>query len=403
MSPRPYSLPRQPWRPRDVFLVVNAADELGGATVWAHTMAGVLAERGHRVRLVGIAPAAPGQRLPAGPADHGPYQVITLHPRHPGSAWSPRRPLTASLLHPRRAVRQLRWRSRRDAAVRRFDRLLAAAEPGGVVVNVQIWAMSWTVRTRRSGLHTIGMSHESYRAALESSRHARILRDYANVDRMLVLTREDADEWIRETGLNNVGAIPNPLPFPPPEESFPRTSRTVVAIGRLAPEKGTDQLFDAWALLHESFPGWRLKLYGAGPAGYAEQLRRRAAALRITGSVHFAGRTDDVPGVLADSAVLALPSRAEGFPLTLLEAMSCGIPCVAFDVAPGIREIVEDGVDGLLVPPGDILAFADALRRLMGSQELRDRLGDKAFHHIRRYTPDVVLEQWERLFELLDR
>ncbi|WP_037575532.1 glycosyltransferase [Phaeacidiphilus oryzae] len=404
MTPR--SGPRGGPRPRDVFLVVNAADELGGATAWAHTMAGLLAGRGHRVRLVGIAPAAPELRRPPSPSGPPPgYQVLTLHPRHPGTPWTPRRPLVAALLHPRRALGALRRRQRRDAAVRRFDRLLAGAEPGGVVVNVQIWAMGWTSRTRRRGLHTIGMSHESYQATADSSRHARVLSGYARsqVDRMLVLTREDADAWITETGMNHVGAVPNPLPFPPPEERFRSSAKVVSAIGRIAPEKGLDQLLDAWSELHESFPGWELRIHGSGSAAYTEELRRRAKALRITSSVTFAGGTGDVPGVLAGTAVLALPSRAEGFPLTLLEAMSCGVPCVAFDVAPGIREIIEDGVDGLLAPPGDLPAFTDALRRLMAGRELRDRLGDKAFHSIRRYSPDAVLDQWERLFELLDR
>ncbi len=118
--------------------------------------------------------------------------------------------------------------------------------------------------------------------------------------------------------------------------------------------------------------------------------------------MEFAGRTDDVPGALAGAAVFALSSRGEGFPISLMEAMACGVPCVAFDCAPGVREIIRDGEDGLLAPTGNTTALARQLGRLMDDQELRDTMGERARTAITRYSPDRVTAHWEDLFGLLD-
>lgn len=86
-----------------------------------------------------------------------------------------------------------------------------------------------------------------------------------------------------------------------------------------------------------------------------------------------------------------------------MEAMASGVPCAAFDCAPGVREIVRDGEDGLLAPPGDLDSLADRLLRLTGDQELRDTMGDKARVNVQRFSEAHVLERWEALFRLLDR
>lgn len=87
-------------------------------------------------------------------------------------------------------------------------------------------------------------------------------------------------------------------------------------------------------------------MYGTGED--EAELRTLCTALGLDGSVDWRGRTDDVPGALADSSVFVQSSRGEGFPLALLEAMASGVPCAAFDCAPGVREIIRDGEDGLL-------------------------------------------------------
>jgi glycosyltransferase involved in cell wall biosynthesis len=111
--------------------------------------------------------------------------------------------------------------------------------------------------------------------------------------------------------------------------------------------------------------------------------------------------TDDAAGVLQRTGILALPSLVEGFPLSLLEAMACGVPAVAADASAGVRELVDDGRTGLLTVRGDADDLAAALDRLMGDGELRRDLAAHARSHARAYRLDGILDQWEQLLASL--
>ncbi|MBX6769673.1 MAG: glycosyltransferase, partial [Actinomadura rubrobrunea] len=278
--------------------------------------------------------------------------------------------------------------------------LFAGARPGGVVIAAQVWAMEWVRAADTTGLKVIGMTHESYEATRRSSRYARVKELYADCDRMLALTAEDADAWARD-GMTNAGHMPNPLHVTPRRLST-LDAPIVASVGRLATEKGVDLLLEAWARVASRQPGWLLRVYGSGPQ--EDELRRQAASLpEIATSVEFRGVVADVETALADSSIFVLPSRAEGFPMSVLEAMAYGLPTVAFDCAPGVRALVADGRDGLLVPPGDTAALAAALERLIEDDALRRAMGARARASVARYRPDVVLDRWERLFTRLHR
>ncbi|MEV7506327.1 glycosyltransferase [Streptomyces sp. NPDC090085] len=380
---------------RDIFIVSNNVDELGGVTTWSHQMARQFTDRGHRVHIVGIAPVAEEirQRFP----DDLPYETTTLYDTHPPSA---RRlsGIKGRLNAPERR-RQAARRAQMRAKAERLSELLRAARPGAVVIVTQVWAMEWVALADTKGLTVIGMSHESFEASQKSSRGERVRRHYAEVDRLLVLTPEDADLWIR-AGMENVGSMPNPLPFMP-EAPAPRTEKAVVCVGRLAFEKGVDLLLDAWADAAPLHPDWVLKVYGAGVE--EPLLRAHSASLGLEDSVRWMGSTDDVLGALTSASVFAQASRAEGFPITLLEAMAAGLPVAAFDCAPGVREIVEHGEDGLLARLGNTMELAGHLHALMSDRELRDRLGDNAFRSVRRYSGAEITDRWEELFSFLER
>lgn len=383
---------------REIFIVGNSVDELGGVASWSHRMGELLTGRGHRVHLVGIVPAVLHQDFGA----DLPYDMTTLYATHPPQAWSPRRYWQRLDLRARRSE-SLRQATMQQAADR-LARMVRGAGPGAVVIVTQVWAMEWVAQARLAklpgGVQVIGMSHESYDTSKASSRFGRVKRYYADVDRLVVLTGEDSDAWIRE-GMNSTSAIANPLPFAVPEPApGDRAQKLVVSIGRLAVEKGYDLLLDAWAQVSDRRPDWRLRVFGTGEA--EADLRRRCSELGLDDSVEFAGRTDDVPGALAGAAVFALSSRGEGFPISLLEAMASGVPCVAFDCAPGVREIIRDGVDGLLAPVGNTSALARQLSRLMDDQDLRDTMGERARADIVRFAPETVVRSWEDLFALLD-
>jgi glycosyltransferase involved in cell wall biosynthesis len=102
-----------------------------------------------------------------------------------------------------------------------------------------------------------------------------------------------------------------------------------------------------------------------------------------------------------NSSVVVLPSRFEGFGLVIIEAMSCGVPVVAFNCSMGPDEIISDGEDGFLVPVGDICALAEKLQTLMQNQELRMKFSETAYRNSGRYRIDKISNQWIQLFTQL--
>ncbi|MEU3525284.1 glycosyltransferase family 4 protein [Streptomyces sp. NPDC038707] len=378
---------------RDIIFVANEVNELGGVARWQALMASLFAARGHRVTIVGIAPP----EVPMDLGDNPPFGTMTLYDARPPARRQPRTLLDRADLRARRRE-AARERGMREAA-ERLSAVFRAARPGAMIIVTQVWAMEWVALADTAGHPVIGMSHESYAYSRGSSRCGRIERYYKDVDRLLLLTREDADRWIGR-GLNNVGYMPNPLPMMPKTPSE-RTEKVVASIGRLGHQKGIDMLLDAWAEAAPKHPGWLLRIYGSGPE--EEALRRQCTRLGLDARVEWAGQTDDVAAALRGASVFVQSSRGEGFPLALLEAMACAVPCAAFDCAPGVREIVRDEEDGLLARPGNVPELAQKLGRLMEDAELRDSMGELARKNVRRYAPEVIRDRWEELFGFLER
>lgn len=216
----------------------------------------------------------------------------------------------------------------------------------------------------------------------------------------VVVQTADAAAWIAGgTGAGRVAVIPNSIATAegPGGGTALRIPRPCIAgLGRFRPEKGFDQLIAAFGLLHAAHPDWHVVLAGEGP----EEARLRDAAARhgLEGRVHFVGPVTDTAGFLAQADIFALPSRYEGFPNALLEAMACGVPAVSFD-SQGARAIVRDRVDGLLVPSGDVPAYAKALGALMDDAVERSRLGRAACEVRDRFAPDRVVAQWLAVLE----
>jgi glycosyltransferase involved in cell wall biosynthesis len=366
--------------PRDVFIVCNNVEELGGLQRWAHHIGHSLGMRGHRVHLIGVTHAGQVHDYGQDP----PYTVTVLHERPTPSRGGRARNARRSAI------------MRRGAS--RLSDLFATARPGGVIIAAQVWAMEWVARADTAGMPVIGMSHESYEATKASSRYERVRRYFADVDRLLVLTGEDADAWAFD-GMSNAGAMPNPLHVTP-ESAAALTDPVVVRLGRFSHEKGQDMLLESWREVTGRHPSWRLRLYGSGPEEGA--LRRQVSELNLGASVEFPGPTSDLEGALTGASVFALSSREEGFPMAILEAMAYGLPTVAFDCAPGVRELITDDHDGLIVTPGNTTEFAAALDRLISDAGLRHRLGAAARESVRRYDLDTILDRWERQFALLE-
>jgi glycosyltransferase involved in cell wall biosynthesis len=199
---------------------------------------------------------------------------------------------------------------------------------------------------------------------------------------------------IRAKGL----VIPNPVLPAPEAVPAPRGDRlAVVTLGSLRSVKGQDQLIEAFALLADQFPRWDLWIHGEGPA--REALEAQVQALRLEARVHLPGSTAETTARLREGDLFVLPSRAEGFPNALAEAMACGLPVVSFDCASGPRDLIRNGMDGILVPPGDIPALATAMAQLMADPSERGRLSACAPEVVKRFSVEKVLELWEQALQ----
>lgn len=219
----------------------------------------------------------------------------------------------------------------------------------------------------------------------------------ARFDRFVVLTHEDSRYWGK---LSNIAVIPNAQTFAS-DAPAPLEAKTVVAVGRLTYQKGFDLLLQAWAEVCRRVSGWQLAIVGDGELRSA--LSAQAESLGLAGCVTFVPATKDVVAVYRDASVLAMSSRYEGFGMVLLEAQTVGLPVVSFACKCGPSEIVNDGVDGYLVAPGDVDAMADRLVRLMQDGALRRRMGAHAFANAARFSTDAVMKQWMALFDSLKK
>jgi glycosyltransferase involved in cell wall biosynthesis len=159
------------------------------------------------------------------------------------------------------------------------------------------------------------------------------------------------------------------------ELGIPDDALVIGSIANFKAAKDHATLLRAAVRVRQAVPGVRLLLVGQGPL--EAETRRLAVELGLTGTVLFAGFREDARRLAAAFDVFTLSSTYEGLPIALVEAMALGRPAVVTDVG-GTPEVVTDGADGLLVPPGDPAALADGLLRLLGDPELRARIGQAA-------------------------
>ena len=241
------------------------------------------------------------------------------------------------------------------------------------------------------------------------------------LDQLVVLTDKSKSSW---SELSNVSVIPDPITILREKgtvnsEKFAAAGKRevgvnrVVTIGRYAYQKGYDLLLQAWAEVERTrkeergrrneemreLENWTLDIYGQGDQTDYRQLM---AELGIDSNrCHLNGPVEDVVKAYQESSVFVLSSRFEGFGMVLIEAMACGLPVVSFDCPAGPDEIITDGVDGLLVPSGDVHTLAEKLMVLMSDDNLRRRLGQQARQTAQRYEMTTIANQWIALFEMI--
>lgn len=209
--------------------------------------------------------------------------------------------------------------------------------------------------------------------------------------RIVTLTERDAAFYAeRYAPSGQVLCIPNIVSRP--EIGKTVRVREVLAVGRFTHQKGFDLLLDAWAVACRRLPEWSLRIVGGGEL--RDQLLLQAHKLGIEQSVTFTPYSDNPFALYAECGMFVLSSRFEGLPFVLIEAMVCGTPCISFDCPNGPRELIEPGVNGVLVPAEQVESLANAIVELGEHPELRQKLGDEAEHIAKRFSEASIAARW---------
>jgi glycosyltransferase involved in cell wall biosynthesis len=246
----------------------------------------------------------------------------------------------------------------------------------------------------------IGQEHMHLTAHKRRMRNA-IRKGYPKLDALAVLTASDRDEYVELLGdAVRVEAIPNAVTKLEGEVSD-LSAKVVIAAGRMKRQKNFRALVQAFALVVEKHPDWKLRIFGGGPN--RANLEKLIAERGLEGNVVLKGQVKNIGPELSKASIYALSSRREGFPMVLLEAMSKGVPVVSFDCPTGPRDIVRERENGLLVPPRDVEALAAGIAEMIEDDELRRRCGAGALATAERYTPEVIGARWRQLLDELRR
>lgn len=219
----------------------------------------------------------------------------------------------------------------------------------------------------------------------------RIVRRF---DKFVVLTHEDRGYW---GNLPNMEVIPNAAMHVSKNYSDV-TNKRVIAVGRLDYQKGFDRLIEAWELIQHTgeWTDWRLDIFGQGE--WKDMLQQMIDERGLQHSVRINKPTKQIGEEYVKSSLLVMSSHYEGFPMVMIEAMACGLPVVSFDYKCGPKDIIQHGINGLLVSDGDIQALANAMMEVMTDEAYRRMLSQNARKVVDTYSEEAVIKQWIRLF-----
>jgi glycosyltransferase involved in cell wall biosynthesis len=267
--------------------------------------------------------------------------------------------------------------------------------PDGVLITTRPGFNTMAAALRPRGVRVVAQEHMNL-----ASHGAGLIREmrrrYPRLAALAVLTHDDERDYAPL--VERVVRIPNSLP-PLDGGTAALDSQVVVAAGRLNPQKGFDLLIDAWSRVAAAEPAWQLRIYGQGAERPA--LQQQIFERELYEQVLLMGPTRRLGTELAKASLFVLSSRFEGFGMVIVEAMSKGLPVVSFDCPRGPAEIIDHGVDGLLVPNGDTDALADAVLRLLRDPERRRKMGRAALEKARRYDLAAIGRQWEQALDAL--
>lgn len=228
---------------------------------------------------------------------------------------------------------------------------------------------------------------------------------YGLADCATILTEKDRRYLGKRVKYKEV--VYNPLTFPPIDnlDDYAARRKNILCVGRVSSwdVKGFDRIIRIWGHIAAQYPEWTLEIAGPGSDDKIAQLMSMARDAGCADSLKFLGNIAEIKDLYRESSIFALPSRVEGFPMALIEAMSQGCACVSFDLDGAISEIANDNEDCLIAPDNDLDAFEQRLVELLDSADLRKSIASAAIKNISEYSEQRFIDQWQQILNRLTK
>ena len=213
-------------------------------------------------------------------------------------------------------------------------------------------------------------------------------------DHIVSLTHEDKKtNW---KGWKKVSVIPNPSTFHTDKTST-LNRKKVISVGRLSPQKNYASLIRAFKYVVDKHPDWSLDIYGNGPQEF--ELKSLINQLNLNRHVYLKGFSSNVKEEMINASIYAMSSIFEGFPLVLIEAMTCGLPVVSYTCPCGPKDLITNGVDGYLSPLNDEKTLASQIMVLINNKNLRKQMSKAALKKASYYHISSIIPMWINLFK----
>ena len=293
---------------------------------------------------------------------------------------------------------------------RKLQKIVNEQEPDYIITTTYSLKVANEILSVKRNAKTIMESHISHDSVIrhydfkKNSIYRFIFKIYDNqnlrtlqkYDSFIALTRSDAFQW-GKSGIK-VKVIPNPVTeYPDTIDTNKTCNYRIIAVGRLNHQKGFDKLIDAFSLISDKHPLWRIDIFGQGEL--EGDLNNQIINNKLQGRITIHQPTKEIYNEYLHSDFYVLSSNFEGFGLVLIEAMSCGLPVVAFDCPYGPNEIISDKKDGFLVQNGNINQLSEKMEWLMTHETERTEMGIQARISAKRYEINQIMSIWETLFK----